>query len=160
MVKIGSDLNKVYGVGYGSTIYISVVGKPINGTNWLPLSRWELKTNLSINFNIIEAKLTSTGAYYDIINGSFYIHSGYPNSNTNDNKSLNYKNEENSITSFYSWKSTPRSSNPTSASVSLNGGDAQTIDIFCDSSSKTGSTSGGGGGIKPPSGFEQVTPTP
>lgn len=143
VVKIGTDIQ--YG-GYGSTIEISVQRKQVNTTNWYSMSSWKLKENIDIYFSITNARLNANGNFIGGINGNFYIHSGYPNSNQNDNKSINYKDQINpTITSMYSWDSSPANGNPSTVSVDVDG-TTKTINVVCDSSSKTGSTSGGGGG--------------
>lgn len=143
VVKIGTDIQSGK---YGSTIQILVQSKQVGTTNWYNMSSWKLKENINIYFSITNARLNANGNYIAGVNGNFYIHSGYPNSNQNDYKSTNYKNELNpTITSMYSWDSSPSVGNPSTVSVDIDG-TTQTINVVCDSSSKSGSTSGGGGG--------------
>ena len=55
---------------------------------------------------------------------------------------------------MYSWDSSPANGNPSTVSVDIDG-TTKTINVVCDSSSKTGSTSGGGGGgFQPGIGFQ------
>lgn len=141
VVKIGTD---IHSGRYGSTIQISVQRKPDGTNNWYNMSSWKLKENIDIYFSITNARLNANGNYIAGVNGNFYIHSGYPSSNQNDNKSTNYKDQINpTITSMYSWDSSPTVGNPSTVSVDIDG-TTQTIDVVCDSSSKSGSTSGGG----------------
>lgn len=134
---------------YGSTLYITLQRKQTTSTTWYPTDIWKLKENLNISFSISNAKLTSTSYYQENIGSIFYFHSGYPNDTyTNDNISTNLKDFDLLIatkTSFYSWESSQGLNNPSTASVELSDGTTLTVNVVCDSSSKSGS----GGGLKP-----------
>lgn len=151
VVKIGTNIQGG-GYGCGSTIQILVQGKQVGTTIWYSMSSWELKENINIYFSITNARFN--GNSIAGVNGNFRIHSGYPNSNQDDYKSTNYKNQLNpTITSFDSWDSSPAVGNPSTVSVDIDG-TTQTIDVVCDSSSKSGSTSGGG--LQPGEGFQPI----
>ena len=165
VVMIGDGLT--VGGGSGSTISIFFQGKQINGKTWYSMGgEWKLKEDINVSFTISNAKLNSDSYYQSQVNGTFIIHSGYPLSHTDDNKSINYKGILNPvITEYYSWDASPTSiinHNPSTVYIEYDG-KTHTINTVYDSSSKSGSTSSGGGfqpggGTLRPGGFETVQP--